>query len=258
MSKYYGVERSSDFLAHYGVKGMRWGVQKARNLGLNTGRGSRKLAKQYAKAQKRLAKLNKLANVNEASAEAEKYTKASKGARVGARIGLGAAAIGSGVNLGIKHILKPKNEGLLYKLNAKRSDHESFMDLQKDPEKFFYGAMGETYDPRVSQMKNNYNYHANEVKKLDSQIASAKNVGAKYDRIQRGINPIVPIGVSMAIGGYGYSAYAKHRANKAKSRMSGEGHRKAVAERNAWQREMNKAFAGTKYASKPRHAKKHK
>lgn len=30
MSEYYGTPAaSSDFLAHYGVKGMRWGVRKA-------------------------------------------------------------------------------------------------------------------------------------------------------------------------------------------------------------------------------------
>ena len=28
MGVYYGIQRSSDYLAHYGVKGMRWGVRK--------------------------------------------------------------------------------------------------------------------------------------------------------------------------------------------------------------------------------------
>ena len=28
MSSYYGVQRSSEYLAHYGVKGMKWGVRK--------------------------------------------------------------------------------------------------------------------------------------------------------------------------------------------------------------------------------------
>ena len=29
MSSYYGVQRSSEYLAHYGVKGMKWGIQRA-------------------------------------------------------------------------------------------------------------------------------------------------------------------------------------------------------------------------------------
>lgn len=250
MAEYYAVERSPEYLAHYGVRGMKWGVRKAREMG--GARGAKRLSRQYAKAQKKLSKLNKRANVNEASAEAEKYTKASKGARVAGRIGLGAAAIGSGVNLGIQHILKPKNDSLLYRLNVKRSDHKSLMELQKDPEKFFHNTLGYKSDPRVARMKSNYNFNAKEIKKLDSQIAAAEKTGATYNRIQRGINPITAAGAGMALGAYGYSAYAKHRANKAKSRMSGEGHRKAVAERDAWQREMNKAFAGTKYAKKKR------
>ena len=29
MSSYYGVTRSSEYLAHYGVRGMKWGFKKA-------------------------------------------------------------------------------------------------------------------------------------------------------------------------------------------------------------------------------------
>ena len=52
MSEYYAVVRSTDHLAHYGVKGMKWGVRKA------IARGNQKaLDRHFRKAAKKLAKL---------------------------------------------------------------------------------------------------------------------------------------------------------------------------------------------------------
>ena len=60
MNEYYGTPAaSSDFLIHYGIRGMKWGVQKAKNklqIGSNT---NRKLDKHYKKAYKKYA-LNNL------------------------------------------------------------------------------------------------------------------------------------------------------------------------------------------------------
>lgn len=44
MATYYGVERSSEYFQHDGVKGMRWGVRKA-------------LDRHYKRAKAKLAKL---------------------------------------------------------------------------------------------------------------------------------------------------------------------------------------------------------
>lgn len=58
MSEYYGVSTpTSDFLAHYGVKGMKWGVRKAIEEG---GRAAtnRSLSRQFRKAERKLRKLN--------------------------------------------------------------------------------------------------------------------------------------------------------------------------------------------------------
>lgn len=35
MAEYYAVERSSEYLAHFGVRGMKWGVRKQRPMGNN-------------------------------------------------------------------------------------------------------------------------------------------------------------------------------------------------------------------------------
>ena len=50
----YAVERDGAYLAHYGIKGMKWGVRKARERG-----NDRALGRQYRKAAKKLAKLEK-------------------------------------------------------------------------------------------------------------------------------------------------------------------------------------------------------
>ena len=81
MENYYGVTRSEEYLAHYGIKGMKWGVRKAIESG-----NQRKLSRQFAKAQKKLAKLEKRA------ASGKKY--AARAAGLGAAAGLaGATAI---------------------------------------------------------------------------------------------------------------------------------------------------------------------
>lgn len=59
MAKYYGVVRSEEYLSHYGIKGMKWGVQKAKAAG-----NADALSKQYAKASKKLTKLKNKADLN--------------------------------------------------------------------------------------------------------------------------------------------------------------------------------------------------
>lgn len=74
----YAVERDGAYLAHYGVKGMKWGVRKAIERG-----NDRALGRQYRKAAKKLAKLEKRA------ASGKKYAKRA------ALLGAGAAGAGA-------------------------------------------------------------------------------------------------------------------------------------------------------------------
>lgn len=85
---YYGVTRTNDYLAHYGVRGMKWGVRKAIQSG-----NTKALGRQYQKAQKKLAKLEARAN------NGKKYAKRAAALGAGAAAAGGLAAAGtSGVS----------------------------------------------------------------------------------------------------------------------------------------------------------------
>lgn len=90
MSEYYGTSAaSSDFLAHYGVKGMKWGVRKA--LAKNN---AFKLAYHYDRALRKKASLKEQANPKEEKENAKAYA-AGGGAL------LGAGALGGLASYGI-------------------------------------------------------------------------------------------------------------------------------------------------------------
>ena len=74
----YAVERSDKYLAHYGVRGMKWGVRKALESG-----DTRAYERHYRKALRKLNRLQKHAN------------NGSKYAKRAAALGAGALATGS-------------------------------------------------------------------------------------------------------------------------------------------------------------------
>lgn len=50
VAKYYGIIRSNDYLAHYGIRGMKWGIRKA----IERNGGNHLRSKAYVSAQKKL------------------------------------------------------------------------------------------------------------------------------------------------------------------------------------------------------------
>ena len=208
MAHYYAIERSPEYLAHYGVKGMRWGVRKAIESN-----NARALDRHYKKAMKKLSKYEKLANASEQNKIAKDYDKAASGARTAGRIGLGIAAAGLGAGFGYYPIHTARYNNLEKKAqNAlKRNDIRTF----------------------------------NRLSDKQADLVTGQEI---HNRASEGLTAI---GVGTAIGGYGYGAYARHRSNKAK-KLATSGHKKAVADRDAWRHEMNTAFAGTKYGKKRR------
>lgn len=72
---YYGISSSSDFFAHYGIKGMKWGVRKA-----IYNNNTRALERHYRKAARKLGKLERIGN------NPRRY--AAKAAAYGAAAGL--------------------------------------------------------------------------------------------------------------------------------------------------------------------------
>ena len=57
MAEYYAIDRSDEYLEHYGIKGMKWGVRKAIESG-----NTKAYMRHYNKALKKLNKLERRAN----------------------------------------------------------------------------------------------------------------------------------------------------------------------------------------------------
>lgn len=97
MAEYYGVTRTPEYLMHYGVKGMRWGVRRALK-----NKNSKALDRQYKKAVAKAKKLNTKANVSRSQQE---YKGRMSDA---ATLGLSGAGI-AGLGLGMKALQNATN-----------------------------------------------------------------------------------------------------------------------------------------------------
>lgn len=125
MRNYYGVERSSEYLNHYGVKGMKWRVRRALKKG-----SSSAYNKQYRKAAKHLKRLEKQAN------NGAKYARkaAIKGLSTAASIGTVAMGITNPGLLAYKAGLTGYN---VYRATHTKSAAQKAQAFREEMEKTF-------------------------------------------------------------------------------------------------------------------------
>jgi len=252
MSEYYAVIRSGDHLAHYGVKGMRWGVRKAIERG-----NDRALSRQYKKAQKKLEKLNKKADVQHQSKLAKRYSKIS-----GAGLAVGAAGIGGTIGSALqmkKHLSNSRDLEAAHKQLGKEleaADKRTRRDLdrrfQLTAQNGVYNSYYQPYQREMAFDRLQSDAEKEFGRNIDTYNTKSAALKSELDRESQGFKKAdIARKASSIAGGIGLvgAAISGGKALQAKRRTTAEGHAKAVAERDAWKREMDKAFKGTKYAS---------
>ena len=227
-NEYYGsaTTPTEDFLAHYGIKGMKWGVRKA----IADGNG-RSLARKYRKAARHLERLN-------FKADSKKQMKVASDndriAKAGLKIGLAGIGVAAG-SRGVVHILRNN-------FNKAYSD-------------FYYPGWARDVGRRSEAFKNKnrelYDNLSTKRTILGKKYEDAQNNLIKYGNAAWRVNDVAErvgsIGLGVALGAKAASANAKWRATK--------GHSKMVNNRNIYKKEMKKAFAGTKYQNLPDYRK---
>ena len=223
MSEYYGISTTpmDDYLAHYGVKGMKWGVRRA--LKKSGAKGEKRLAKQYEKAQKKLQKLNDRTDVAKQNELSKKYDKAAKTHAKVAAAGLGVMGAGSGA------YTLSKLAGVHFQ-NKRAAALNSAANSQDYTAQRLYGYSADHY----------------------SEVANkAWGVNDRLWNAQR--SPIVKSAIGGVTAGAALtSALNKGKSIAAKKRTTTKGHAKAVAKRDAWKKEMKSAFKGTQYEGIPK------
>lgn len=243
-NEYYGAASTptSDFLAHYGVKGMKWGVRKAIASG-----NSRRLGRQYAKAQKKLAKLEKRA------ASGKKYARRAAALGAGAAAAGGLAAVGTrGVGIGLNaagDALRTLGRTPGKGSGVKRHATSAGLALNRAGEAVTTWGAGSGVgklakrgaNAALQATPNNLTRAANKALKSGGHAGIGSQIN-KLDTISNsGYARLAGAAVGAGLGaGAAYNAYRAATTKKAA--------RKAAE----FRREMNKAFAGTKYANSGR------
>ena len=275
----YAIERSDEYLAHYGIRGMKWGVRKAREMG--GAKGAKRLSKQYAKASKKLAKLEKRA------ANSGKYARraALMGAGAAAAGGLAAAGTG-GVARGISAIgsagmkaSKGIGKGLVgaAKLGSRIPGANkvagkvmgvgyNMQALGQNGSRMHKGIAGAANS--VAKWGRGTSISGAATKHLDdimTRAGKAATRGGNISALERRAHATVAgasKGASGALKGVSNNTIARIGAGVVGAGLAAgaakNAYRASTAQKKAarFKSEMNKAFAGTQYANKPRQGKK--
>ena len=154
MNEYYGIATTptSDFLAHYGVKGMHWGVRKALDRGSERG-----LRRQFKKASKHLAKLQNKANTDYQRKRIKSAGISQKSDAVAAGLNLGLAGaltaatkrtwipVGAGVSAvdAIYSQIEKRNARKLASESGHKEAAKKANDFRKEMNKAFKGTQYE-------------------------------------------------------------------------------------------------------------------
>ena len=250
----YAVDRSDEYLAHYGIKGMKWGVRKAIASG-----NSRKLSRQYRKAAKKLAKLEKRA------ANGQKYARRAARLGAGAALAGGLAAAGTGgVATGLAYLqnassnlkkagnnlkrASKNNKGLVGGAmnavgtglqNVGNTGSMKFFDASRGVSK--WGKSNDLATGAATQFTKLQNKLAGNPESL-ADVKRAGENALNNTRAVSGItnNAIARVGAAaLGAGLAGAAGYNAYRAATTK---------RAAKKAQQFRSEMNKAFAGTEYA----------
>lgn len=252
MANYYGVVRSGESLTHYGVKGMKWGVRRALR---KTGEARNKaLARQFKKASKKLEKLNARTDVQLQKEKVDKFNKlAKKSAKIGAA-GASLAVAGTGTNHTLhyinslqKQITKNKLADLDRKSSKEFDDHWG-MIIYNDKQ-YRSGKISEAeWNALDKQVQQSHTDAQNKIGAEANKVIDDFDRGMNKRKLAADIGRYVSYGgAGVGVAGLGTAAIAKGKAIAAKRRTTDRGHVKAVAERDAWKKEMESAFKGTQY-----------
>lgn len=232
-NEYYGAASTptDDFLAHYGIKGMKWGVRRAIVKG-----GEKALRRQYIKAQKKLEKLDKQA------AKSATYKKRAIRMGIGAGVAGGLAAAGtSGVSSAMRATGRLAGKGMKGLGNAMEAAGRGLIDSRKN------GVIGDA-------LRRGGHAVSSASGKVSGAMGGASHAVDEWGRstsVTKGIgsgiihdsgvsnNTIARVGAGVI--GAGLAAGAARNAYKAKT---------AQKKAQQFRTEMNKAFAGTKYANR--------
>lgn len=268
----YAVQRDDEYLAHYGIKGMKWGVRKAVESG-----NSRALGRAYRKASRKLARLEKRANNGKKYAHRAALLGAGAAAAGGLAaagttgVARGLAAGGNAVNAGLhgggramtkagEALMKSRNKyawrvgGNLYRAGktvsaagpgAQKGLYGAALATQKFGNSNTIGkALANAGNRGVVGLAKSGNIGRKVVTKSNDLLMKngKKRLGQQIDKLG-GVsnNTYARIGAgALGVGLAGAAGYNAYRAATTK---------RAARKAQEWRNEMNKAFAGTQYAN---------